>query len=499
VEALEIDIGTLMLVDLPIFGDQSRRQNISFDAEALVNFYQISDPRGKKKLAFLSVPGLALKKTVIESSTAESRELFQLGNRLYGVFGASVYEFDSSFLPVLIGTIGTTTGYVSFAANNANQIIIVDGQKGYIHVVGTTTLTAITDTNFPSSPTNVAFLDGFFVVPKGESTEFRVSAINDGLTWPADNFAQISAYKGNIVGVGVVNRRLYFYKDTSTEVWYNPGTPGLPFKPDRNLLFNYGNVSVASIASALGYLFWVSKDDNGVGSVMMTTGQTPTKISDSAIEETIASFTSPEDVRAYIYKDGDHIFYVLNWNTDDMTLVVDITMENNWHRMEMIKHKKNTEVQHSGKTRHLSNCHAYFNGKHYVGSYKAPILYEFSRDYGTNAGEPIRRSRTCQVFFTEGYKAMQINSIQIDAVYTHNNSVGFEVDPKIYLELSKDGGKVFGNEDGRSLGKIGNTKARALFRKKGLARQITARFSIYDDLIGIAVLGASINYEVLKK
>jgi hypothetical protein len=522
-----------MWTNFPLFGGYDNRSDIDFNSEDLINLFMIADPQGKKKFAYLGTPGLLLALTV-QTGNAPARALYTYEDSMYGIFGADVYRFTAPLVKNHIGTIGSTQGFVSITANNAGQVIFTDGQKGYIYNVNTgvfalidTTVTA--SSGFPGAPTNVVVLDSFFVVPDAASRTYQISAINDGTKWDPLDEGQIQAYPGENVGVGVVNRRLYFFKTDSTEVWYDAGAADFPFRRDNNLLFNFGCLAASSIVSDFGYLFWLARDRSGVGSVMMTTGQEPTKISDESIDNLIAGFVAPADVISYLYKDLGHIFLVMTWNTDDTTLVYDQTMKI-WHQMQMHKTTFNRAIPNSGKVRHLSNCHAYFNNTHYIGSYKDPTLYEFSRKFGTNNGEEIRRIRICPHFFDENYRMIQVTSLQIDMKMgiglsggdegvsdwiTNNNDfvitntgdnlvwanarsdVG--INPKVYIRISRDGGNTYGNYHAASIGRIGERRARALFRRLGLARDFVVEISFYDPVKPVAILGASIRYEVLNK
>ena len=522
-----------MWANFPIFGGFDDRSEIAFNSENLINFFLIGDPQGKKKFGLLRTPGLA-QAEIVQAGDAPSRALYTYEDSMYGVFGSDVYRFTPPLVKSKIGTIGTTQGFVSITANNAGQVIFSDGKAGYIYNTNTSVFSVINiatpaSSGFPAFPTNVAMLDSYFIAPDSQSRTYQISAINDGTRWDPLDEAQIQAYPGENVGVGVVNRRLYFFKTDSTEVWYDAGAADFPFRRDSTLLFNFGCLAASSIVSDFGYLFWLARDRNGVGSVMMTEGQEPVRISDESIDNLIASFVNPSDVIAYIYKDLGHIFLVMTWNTDDTTLVYDVTMKN-WHQMQMHKTIRKEAIPFSGKVRHLSNCHAYFSGMHFIGSYKAPILYDFSRRHATNAGEEIRCIRVCPHFFDENYRMMQIRWLQIDmqmgiglsggsehnekwitndgdfVVDTESDNIvwggssqGIGQDPKVYLRISRDGGNTYGNYHGVSVGKIGNRRARAIFRRLGLCRDFVAEISFYDPVSPVVILGGSINYEVLNK
>lgn len=517
-----------MWVDFPIFGDYNKRTDINFDTEDLANLFLIQDPNGKKKFAFLATPGLK-KELTLFTGTSESRALYAFGNQLFGVFGNQVYMISEFLIPLQIGAINTDTGFVSIEANNAGQIIIVDGLNGYIYDTNSGVFSQITDPGFPAFPLNVGFLDGYFVIPSGNTRTYQISALNDGTKWDALDEAQIQAYPGLLVGVGVVNRRLYFFKTDSTEVWYNQGAADFPFRRDNNLLFNFGCLTASSIASQFGYLFWLAQDKDGVGSVMMTTGQDPQRISDDSIDNLIGTFNDPADVRTYIYKDNGHIFYVMNFTTDDITLVYDVTMKA-WHKMSMEQFFPNASISYATPARHIANCHAYFNGKHYVAAYNSPTVYSFSRLYADNDGQPISRLRTAKHYFDEEYRMLQIEQLQIDMemgigmsgvhgqqvsdwiandgsfIVTNtgdnivfNPGIDIDDDPQVYLFISRDGGHVFGNAHKASIGMIGERKARAIFRRLGLARDFVAKFVVMNPVYPITILGAAIKLQVLNK
>jgi hypothetical protein len=262
---------------------------------------------------------------------------------------------------------------------------------------------------------------------------------------------------------------------------------------------------------------------------MMTTGQDASRISDDSIDNLISTFTDPTDVFAYIYKDTGHIFYVMNFLTDDLTLVYDITMKA-WHKMSMRQIFPGASVSNPTPQHHIGTCHAYFQGEHYIGAYNAATIYGFSRAYPDNAGDPITRLRTAKHFFDPAYRMLQIDLLQVDMEMgigssgAHDSnffdwsdnlgnliidnlgnnlvfSANYDIDdnPQVYLYISRDGGHTFGNAHLASIGRIGERKARAIFRRLGVARDFVAKFVVYSPVFPITILGAAIKYKVLSK
>jgi len=173
-----------MWTNFPIFGGFDDRSDIAFDSENLVNLFLIGDEQGKKKLAFLGLPGL-LQVLIINEGTAPSRALYTYQGSMFGVFGSDVYRFTPPLVKSKIGTIGTSQGYVSITANNGNQVIFADGANGYTYDLDTNTFALIdrsasASAGFPNVPSSVVFLDGYFVAPEVGGTTYQISALNDG-------------------------------------------------------------------------------------------------------------------------------------------------------------------------------------------------------------------------------------------------------------------------------------------------------------------------------
>lgn len=492
------------MADLPIFGGYNDKPNIGFDSENLVNLFMLSDPLGKKKNSFLGLPGLR-KDLMLSDGTQESRQLYTYNELMVGVFGSDVYRFTKPLVKTRLGEMGTSRGYVSIATNNAGEIGFVDGQALYVYNSVSGAFAKVTSEGVPPKPLNVVNLGGFWVVPYGESSTYGISGQNQGTMWDAIDSAVINSEGGNNVGVGVVNERLYFFKELVAEVWYNAGASDFPFRKDINIQINSGCWNASTIVNAnfngIGVLMWLARDRNGVASIMMGTGQMPTEVSNESISNLIATFSDPSDATAYIFSDLKHTFYVISWTKDDTTLVYDLTTKI-WSQWQMHKTLAVQGIPNSGMVRHLSQCHAYFNNTHYIGSYKNPWLYSMRLPYATNDGEQIRRSRITPHFFNTDYKNMQISSIQIDmqmGLGLSGETYPLEpgINPKVFLRISRDGGNNFGNYHEAIVGRIGNRLARARFLQLGICRDLVCEISFSDPVIPVSILGASIDYKVL--
>lgn len=174
-----------MRKDYDIVGSYDNQRVSSINAERTVNLFEYIDPDGKRPKTLLPTAGLIDSELDFGAETGGSRGSFVFNDAIYQVFGSSVYRTTgtTNFLTTtLIGTLGTSIGYVGIDANTY-QVIFVDGQSGYIWDINSSTFERITDTGFPNIPIDVCYLDGFFLVIHGLTNEFQLSSLNQGMVW----------------------------------------------------------------------------------------------------------------------------------------------------------------------------------------------------------------------------------------------------------------------------------------------------------------------------
>lgn len=171
--------------DYDIVGSYDNQRVSTINAERTVNLFEYDDSNGKRPKSLLPTSGLSNSNLNFTPETGGSRASFVFKGAIYQVFGGSVYRITGntgSLSSSKIGSLTTSTGYVGVDANTF-QVIFVDGVQGWIWDTNANTFTQITDTAFPAKPIDVAFLDGFFIVANGETNNFQLSMLNQGMVW----------------------------------------------------------------------------------------------------------------------------------------------------------------------------------------------------------------------------------------------------------------------------------------------------------------------------
>jgi hypothetical protein len=181
-----------------IVGSYNNQRFPNIDAERTINMFEYIDLKGKKPKSLISTSGLQNTNLEFTGSTGGFRAEFVLNEFEYFVVGSDIWRRDQfNVLTKLNSTpIATTSGYVGVDANNnsnGEQILFVDGIRGYVWDTGTNQFTpnlALVDPAFPVAPVDVCFLDGFLVVANAGSqtsqiptNTFQLSALNNVYSW----------------------------------------------------------------------------------------------------------------------------------------------------------------------------------------------------------------------------------------------------------------------------------------------------------------------------
>lgn len=473
-----------MRIRYNIVGPENVGIDPKVDPQRAINMYPHVDPVNKKS-ALLPSPGLRHQFT---GDAGTSRAKFKHGNKMYSVEGDKVFFYDSALLRTSLATLTTSSGYVGIAANNNNEVIFVDGVAGYIWDTLATTWTQIVAPGFPSQPGDVAFLDGYFVVVQAVdvSNEFSASNLNDGTTWNTLlDFALFQSRPDTLTGVRSLKGRLFLFGAQNTEVWYDAGASDFPFRKINNETMEFGSAAVGSIQRGFGRIFWLAQDKSGASSVVMTTGGQPTRVSSDAIEYNIARLTNPSDADSKLYKENGHIFYELSFTTDDVTYVLDLD-ERAWH----------TKQELDG-SRFRAKDHAFFNNKHFVGSYNDNDLYIFDNTYDFYGTASIKRIRIGEPIEAPNGDKIRLNKFELLIKSGIGTNFGNSEDPSIFLSIAYDNGIEFTRRVEAKAGKTGKRRHKVTWTNLGSGYSLVPQIEYYQEG-DFLITGALIDYDILE-
>lgn len=446
----------------------------AINAQTLVNFYtEISNVRDKSEITLHTTPGT---KFINEHSRGVARGSIVFKNNAYILFGQDLLKFDANEAVTKVGEINTTTGPVSMAVNGdfGDQLILVDGTDGWIY--DGSTLTQITDVDFPSNPVMVVFMDSYFVLLDG-SFKFYLSDLNDGSSWTATQFASAERDPDNITSVIVNERELWLLGEKTSEVWTNIGGPEFAFEPYPNGFSEYGIAARFSVAKIATAIIWLSQDSRGRGQIVMSDALRARPVSSLALEHEIASYDTISDAEAFTYYEEGHLFYQISFPSANKTWVYDTTIPDPnyaWHE------------RRTNGGRHLARTHVFFNNKHYIGDYSSSNLLEMSRDYYTDRvgteTKRIYRERISPYLFRPSHNRIKYQKIELDAEFAVGLESGEGINPTVAVDWSDNGGKKWGNVRLLYLGMIGEFEQRPIIWHAGMSRKRLFRIRCSDPV-----------------
>ncbi len=445
---------------LPFVGPSYVYRNVAFDSQRSINLYPIRSETGtsRSEFALATTPGLQTFITVPQSPIRACRNVQGRG---FVVAGNVLYEVSIDGVTTPRGTLLSSTGFVGMS-DNGLQVIIVDGPYGYILELATNVFTQITSPNWRGSDT-VTFLDGYFVLHQPDTQIYYISALYDGLTYDALDFASAEGSPDTIAAVLTVRQECWLFGRNTVQVVYNSGAADFPLAPIQGAFIEYGCAAPWSVAKTANSVLWLGQDADGDGVVWMATGYQPQRVSTHAIESQLRQLEAVSEATAYTYQEDGHYFYVLNVPGSTTTFVYDVTMQQ-WH--------ERAYFSNGVYSRHKGNCHMFIYGRNLVGDYENGKIYAQDITFLDDDGQPIRRERVLPNYFNNR-NTIYYNSfeIDIDAGNARASGAPEDTNPQIMLQFSNDGGRTWSSERWAPMGKVGEYRRRAIWRRLGRARE----------------------------
>lgn len=417
---------------------------------------------------------------------------------------------------VFAATATTTTGVGTCVPANTWQITTVasGSATGTIKVVND--FRRITDTytgvNFPITNT-VAFIDSYFVVNVAGTKQFWLSGNYDGFYWDPLQFASKEAYTDNLEAVTVDNGNIVLLGTISQEYWQNNGGFPFPFARISGSPTDVGLAARWSMARCGGMLFYLGRTRRGGISVFSVQNYAPTVVSTPDLDYLLLQYQNISDAVAFGYRQNGHEFYQISFPTEGKTWLYDASTQA-WSELS------------SNGGRHYAQWGAQFKNEIVVSDYRTGKLYKLDTDYYTDAGDSIVRELiTPHTFSNSTFNRLHIYRLRLDMeqgsglnpdllpsptqnlatsegqdLLTESNlniileeeiRVLFEdSNPRIMLQISRDGGYTYGTEMWIKMGAIGQYRRRAEWRRLGVSRSFVFKFRITDP-IKVVILSAT--------
>lgn len=466
----------LAVLKLSLVGPSYQSRSLPFSCQRTINLYpEAAEATSRDQFVMYGTPGIVQWLDI--GGTAGCRGAAYMDGRIYAVIGTTLYSIIEDGTYTNVGTIGGTDR-LSMAVNGF-QVCIVSLQAGsFIYSLGGG-LQPITDPAFFPSQ-GVTFLNQYFVHVKQSSQVFQLSALADGLSYNALDFASAEANPDLIVGHLADNGEVWFFGESNSEVHTDTGAASFPLARVNGAVLQKGIAARDLCARMANTVFWVGNDL----SVYAAQGYQPARISTHAIETQLNSIDTTGGY-ALTYTQEGHNFLVLTFPAAEQTFVYDATNQQ-WHE----RSSRVGTVDRYWRPSHIVEA---FGRLYCFDSFGGKVGY-LDLDTYTEYGGTIISTRISTVFSADA-KPVIMSSLQVVA----ETGVGLVSgdDPSILMSYSDDGGRTYTNDREGSLGAVGQYGTRVKWNRLGRFYQRVVKLTISAP-VRRAIINAEAEVEALR-
>jgi len=460
------------LEPIPLFGLSNKSRSPSVSDQERVNLYSEISPDGERggKITMYCMPGLTGQSNY---GANPNRGAWSHGDFKYIVNRDKLWKEANDGTQTELGTLLTSGGLVDMC-DNGTQLMIVDGTAGYILTFASDAFVQVGG-DFPANPTSVTFLNLRFVCTFAGTGQYYWSAINDGTSWDALDFATEESNPDNLVRVIADNGQLVLFGEFTTGFAGATGNDDAAFGRIGAAAIEFGLASKNSLDKFDQSLIFMSKTRLGGVQVCTLSGYTLQVVSNPDIETLFSKYSGIDSATGFSFQHQGHSFYQINFTAENISWRYD-GRTGDWHKAESSggRHRAEIQVNHQNRS--------------YVTDYETGNLYLFDPDSLTDNGATITRKFIGRHLTTGNVS--RFAEIWIDMQMGVGTTTGQGVNPQLMMRISKDGGKTWGNERWANIGQLGDYKAKAKFRRLGRADPAwTFEFTVTDP-VDVTFIGA---------
>lgn len=448
-----------MAVPVPLASKSDPARSGTVGSERLVNCFAEKSPDGAKSpYAIYRAPGM---NDFSLLSSEICRLMFPImdgaSEELFAVMGNSPYSVDDDGNATLLS--GTVPGSHALCAarNLASPVQTLIVHDSGMSKLESGAVTTFTDGDLPSAaPNSICDVAQRFVLGYDDGRVFY-SDVNS-TAFDALGFFTCEGDPDGLKRVFKYRNELYCFGFRTIEVRKATADSDAPFARISGADIPVGICGKYAITELAGVLYFV---DHDLIVRQMAQGYNAVPVSQHGVQDALRQFiqdgSGRDDVFLWGFVYGSHQFLVV-W-TPSFAWIYDAT-EQRWHERRSWKRQT-----------WQARLHAYCFGKDIVSSDIGGNMYELSEDAFHEAGDPLVVELVTPPVSGFPYGAI-LPTVDLD-VECGTGAAGGEPDedrePQVLFSISRDGGKTFGAERPRSLGRRGQYRKQVRWHMNGRA------------------------------
>ena len=363
--------------------------------------------------------------------TGEVRGVYPFNEVCYAVSGDKLYSVDENGEETEIGPIA---GYDPVDwSDNGEQLTIVSDSTTYVY--DGSALTPINDPDFRRA-TSTAFLKQTTIFTVYDSSVFITSALGDSTDYDALDVATAEAKPDKLVRGFVSGNEWLAFGKRSVEGYYFSGKPnGVPLSPTQTYL-DYGLAGRDAVCGIDNTVAWLSH----LLDFRTLRDQTPLAIADPAISAMVQGWTNPETARMFSFAIGGHEWMAVR-HANGCAL---------WDASTRLWSMRESHGLDTWRVASSAWCY----NKNIMGDATTGKLWVLDPNAHAEGSDPLVRKITTHTLGPGG-TPFTLDKVELEVETGVGLATGQGSDPKIWMQLSRDGGRTFGARMERSLGLMG--------------------------------------------
>ncbi len=460
---------------IPLFGTGIQSKSRVVTAQRRLNcFYEIVPDGDKTKVAIYGTPGMTLWIT-LDYFPVRGAVTIAVGNNsfAYVVAGTKLLKITAiTGVVAVLGTLNSSTGSVDMAFDETT-LLIVDGTNGYNLTLASDTFSQVTSAGFPNGATTCTWLVGYFVAAYGN--QFWIS--EDGITWDALDVATASAAPDGIRRVVSQASQLVIFGTLTVEFW-DVIASDFPFSQVGSSTLEMGLFSAFSAVKTSVGTFLLGRLNTGQARVVLQQGFQAQPISTQDLETLINAYDTITDATGLSYVYQGHLFYQLNFPSANKSWLYDMSTQL-WSEKAYGLDEQRDRAQFFFRLQNNT----------YLTDFETGDIYLQDSSVFTDNGTPIARELIGKHFFND-FNRVVVDKFQLDMETGVGLQSGQGSDPQIMLQVSRDGGRTFGNEIWTALGAIGKYITQVDWKRLGVARDWAFKVRMTDPVKFVVALAS---------
>lgn len=457
-------------------GGYALSQSVVANPSTLQNLYVQKLPPGSlTPRALYPVPGMVRFGSVAQVGGKRFFSTAATNSRAFSVTGMALYEWFADGSAINRGAVALDTNPAVIFTNGSGgqQLGVCAGGNFYILDLQTNVFTQVAFLN--GKATQGGFISGYFLIFDINTGTVYQSDLYDGLTFDPANFYQRNVQADDWNAFFVMSWGQIFQPGTKTrDSYYNAGTFPIPFAPAQSGIQTEGIAATFSVVECGKQIAWLGTTAQGGYKVYAASGYEAVEISTEAICYALGRLTQREILLATSesYSDQGHDFLLLYVGA--FTFCFDFS-ENEWHTRRTF-----TDAVAGTLGAWAARWHCFAFNKHLWLDANTGVAYESRIDVYTDVdGLPIQRQRTSPVICVNNQE-LDLGDIELLPETGIGNANDPGMNPVVWLEISRDGGKTFGRQRMAAIGHQGDYDLRVQWQANGGGRKLVFRVTSTD-------------------